>query len=528
MSLRVLIRPAACCGAVAFVLCALVLVGRKDRPATDRGGISNDGNLPAPSADAATIQKLCSHCHRFPTPAILPRDAWAGKVRMMAGMRGFGAGMRVPAIADVIAWYERQAPDLLSLASASELPDVQRAEWTSVPLDHPGRTVDCYTSNVCWHDMKGDGRFELLSADMRYGTVDLWDFRNSDAPVSRLVAEVPHPARIEPVDLDRDGLCDLLIANLGSFSAIDHNLGTVEWLRQRPDGTFERISLCVGLGRVADVRAADLDGDDDLDLVVAEFGWRATGKTLAFENLGEFPRPKFRRHVIDGHSGGIHAPLIDLNGDGRLDVVVLISQQYEMVATFLNEGDFRFSTREIFRGPHPAWGATGLDPADLDQDGDVDFLVTNGDTFDDGVLKPDHGVTWLENLGNMNFAPRTLVSLPGTHRALAIDADGDGDLDILACSMAGETATKTDVAKHLPSLVLLEQVAPGQFAAVVLERGHCFHSTMAAHIDSRPGGLSVAVGNSYLTVVPGAPAPPRAAIWKRRADVPLESSLPSR
>src|SRR5262249_33167987 len=155
--------------------------------------------------------------------------------------------------------------------------------------------------------------------------------------------------------------------------------------------------------------------------------------------------------------GAIHVPVVDLNGDGRPDIVVLIGQQHEAVVAFLNDGGLKFTQRELFRAAHPGWGASGLEPVDLDRDGDLDFLVTNGDSFDDGVLKPDHGVTWLENDGSANFVPHFLVSLPGAHRALPVDADGDGDLDILACAMAGETATKTNAAQGLPSILLLEQ-----------------------------------------------------------------------
>ena len=41
-----------------------------------------------------------------------------------------------------------------------------------------------------------------------------------------------------PVDLDRDGRNDLLVANPGSYQPGDHDKGGVAWLRHLSDGRF--------------------------------------------------------------------------------------------------------------------------------------------------------------------------------------------------------------------------------------------------------------------------------------------------
>jgi len=97
---------------------------------------------------------------------------------------------------------------------------------------------------------------------------------------------------------------------------------------------FEKRVLLERLPRNADVQAADFDGDRDLDLVVASYGFRKLGSTRYYENVTtDWKEPKFVGHTIDARPGAIHVPPVDLNvdlnKDGRMDFLVLVSQQYE-------------------------------------------------------------------------------------------------------------------------------------------------------------------------------------------------------
>src|SRR5262249_17994448 len=92
-------------------------------------------------------------------------------------------------------------------------------------------------------------------------------------PAWRVLAPVSPPGHAEVVDLDGDGTLDIVVANLGSFEPTDRKCGSVVWLRGRPDGGYTPITLLEGVGRVADVQAADFRGTGKLDLIVAAFGF---------------------------------------------------------------------------------------------------------------------------------------------------------------------------------------------------------------------------------------------------------------
>ena len=106
--------------------------------------------------------------------------------------------------------------------------------------------------------------------------------------------------------------------------------------------------------------------------------------------------------VLDRRTGAIHVPIADLNKDGKPDFVALLAQEHESVVAFINTGQgLTFERRRpIYAAPHPNWGSSGIELVDLDKDGDLDVLYTHGDTFDDFVLKPYHGIQWLENTGH--------------------------------------------------------------------------------------------------------------------------------
>jgi hypothetical protein len=462
---------------------------------------SPEPNTRGGEATAAQVIHFCGDCHATPPASSFPKAAWPREVT-----RGYdlyyesGRGdLTVPLKEDVIRFYERLAPDKLVVVPPTTVSDVGPGKLLFRQQSSPKPRIDApAVSYLDWLTIDS-AKPALLLTDMRSGELHSIDVTNAKLSSTRM-ASAKSLAHVEACDLDGDGQQELVCAELGSISSGDHSRGAIIWLRPGdPQGEWESTLLMSGLGRVSDVQPADFDQDGDVDLLVAEFGHLRTGSIFVLENRGlqklQKLVPEFRRHDIDNRHGTIHIPVADLNGDGRLDFVALISQEYETVVAFLSTGKWQFERKEIYRATDPAFGSSCIDLVDLDRDGDLDVVYANGDTFGSDSLKPYHAVHWLENLGGYPFTEHVLAEMVGVQAARAIDLDLDGDLDIVAGAlMPRHLARLPELAAH-DSLLWLEQTNRGQFVRHSLERGDFAHAAVCPADFDRDGDIDIAVGN---------------------------------
>jgi hypothetical protein len=288
-------------------------------------------------------------------------------------------------------------------------------------------------SNVAAIDLDKDGLTDVVVCDCRNNTVSwIRQFPEGVYTETVLASDLVAPAHVQAVDFDNDGDLDLMVAVLGLLFPSNDKIGSVIVLENTGKGSFKKHVIAEKIARVSDVRAGDLDGDGDMDLAVAQFGYD-DGETRWIENKGNW---NFESHILQHLSGPINVIMTDIDKDGDLDIVSLVSQEWEEIYLFTNDGKGNFQTSLLFGSDNEDFGSSGIYMCDLDKDGDEDILYTNGDAFDyiPPQGKPWHGVQWLENKGNQKFEFHRICNFVGAYNARPVDLDGDGDLDLFAIS----------------------------------------------------------------------------------------------
>ena len=211
-------------------------------------------------------------------------------------------------------------------------------------------------------------------------------------------------------DIDGDGDIDIILACefCPNIILINDSAGhfTDESLQRLPQVVHDS----------EDIGVADFDQDGDLDIIfVSEDDF--TNEFYINDGNGFFS-DSTNRIPVTGKSNAVLA--IDINADSVMDIV--IGNQGQNVI-LINDGNGFFTDESSTRLPANTNTTQDLEWGDIDNDGDDDLLEGN-----------ENGNRILINDGNGFFTDETASRLPligeETREVDLGDVDGDGDLDI--------------------------------------------------------------------------------------------------
>jgi len=236
-------------------------------------------------------------------------------------------------------------------------------------------------SNVYTIDMDGDGDQDALSTSFGpTGTTNarlMWHENDGAENFSDHVIPGINGTGAYPTDVDEDGDIDIVATSeAAAFTTAFAN--ELLWFENDGNQNFtEHIISDVSRIQV-DTYAADMDGDGDVDLLLAGslnfIGW--------YENDGS---ENFTEHEIESsESQPREVYASDIDGDGDLDVIAALELQDE-VALYLNDGSGSFTRQSVTMNADLIFDVYA---ADMDSDGDMDILSAS---------RSDNKIAWYEN-----------------------------------------------------------------------------------------------------------------------------------
>jgi tetratricopeptide (TPR) repeat protein len=323
------------------------------------------------------------------------------------------------------------APRVLRSPQAIDDSGRWRAEEIGAPIgDYP------WIAHVTTCDLDQDGLVDVLACDCRNQEI-IW-FRQATrghfVPIV-IASGIQAPVHVTPVPggIYGSGHTDLIISAMGEVFPDNDRIGTIYILENDGREHFKVHVIADHIARVTDVQAGDLAGHGQKDLAVGCFGYDQ-GEISWMENKGGW---KFETHKLLDLSGTINVCIADFCGHHANDIAAVVSQQWEEIYLFQNDGRGNFTPKILWGSTNQDYGSSGISACDLNGDGRPDILYTNGDAFGPASIagpRPWHGLQWLENRGDGHFTYHRIADLPGAYSPVGVDLAGTGAMGVLVVS----------------------------------------------------------------------------------------------
>lgn len=384
-----------------------------------------------PLTDEQLAEQHCGSCHQLPGPELLTKRIWYNDV--LPQMK-FRMGFPERSVLGTIPPEDRE----FVLERLPKQPMITEADWDRIfeyyvshAPDQLSMQTQSYTQGIPQFKVSTFADIPPLVTALKFDPTDKRLYVATS--FNYLYAFDGELRKLDTLKLESTPSCirpesgKLIVTTMGIMSPNDRAYGQVVSVDK---GNFSRNEVLVdSLRRPVFVEKADFDSDGNEDFLVCNFG-NTVGSVEIIENLNG----RSISHEVNGMPGARNVILRDVNGDGLMDFLLLITQGDERIIQYTNKGKFRFEEKVLLRFP-PVYGSSFFELHDFNNDGHLDILYSNGDNADySTTLKPYHGIRIFENNGNDEYDQIYFAQMPGCYQVVARDFDKDGDLDMAGIS----------------------------------------------------------------------------------------------
>jgi hypothetical protein len=457
-------------------------------------------------AGGLLAKQYCRSCHMLPEPSLLSKAMWAK-----------GVLPRMGPFLGIVFYHGKSYYRANDVAQAffPQKPIIDSVQWGSIVKYYLTLAPDVLPEQTKAVAIKKELPFftvQLPPSAAFYSTVSMTSFIKIDTSVT------PHRLIVNDGIGKRFILADARLNFLNGFATrgpvvdlsyepgriLACSIGNTLEANNQTNGDITPIAinnknevtpatspLFNNLARPVKITRADLNNDGKMDYLVAQFG-NLVGELSWMENKGN---QQYVAHTLRKSPGALNAVVYDYNHDGLPDVYAQFAQGQEGLFLFTNKGHGQFQEMQLISLP-PTYGSTSFSMVDFNKDGFPDIVYTCGDNGDyTQVLKPYHGVYIYLNNGHNQFTQKYFYPINGCNKAIAMDFDGDGLIDIATISFYPSSAQPEE------AFVYLQNKGNFNFQPYSLPIGTPFQKgiTMDAGDLDGDGKPDLVLGNGYYT-----------------------------
>ncbi len=377
----------------------------------------------------------CGSCHIKPDPSVLDKKTWNESVlpdmRKRLGLyleEDFGATLPEDAgvpkgiyskvqLIDREDWrkiqeyYNENAPSAPLPQESKEIPKLGIPGFDLIQPNY-----DFVYPNLTTMLRVHPGTGQLWLGN-RFRTLVILDPKNNFQRIDSI------STAIAPVEILWESDSEFELLTMGLMDPSNDSIGSITKFT-RKGKSWAGALLLDSLMRPVHFLKEDLNNDGQPEYVVSQFG-NHFGKLSKHSNKKE-------EQILSSFPGARRTISADIDRDGDLDLIAQFTQSRESIRAYFNEGNGEFQEK-ILLDFQPAFGSSDFRLEDMNQDGFEDIILVNGDNADQSqILKNFHGVRIFLNDGENNFEENWFYPMHGASGLELADFDGDGDLDIFA------------------------------------------------------------------------------------------------